>query len=153
MSLKFSSVFLVFMVFMMWWSISESRLLVNITDRVFTWWRHQMETFPRYWPFVKGIHRSPVDSPHKNQWWRVLMFSLMCAWTSVWANNRDAGDLRRLSALCDVIVMRQTYIKFFSGYWISGHISIIQYNTYVFLILPISKLHCLFQYLELKIDF
>ena len=22
-------------------------------------WKH----FPRYWPFVSGIHRSPVDSP------------------------------------------------------------------------------------------
>ena len=22
-----------------------------------TWWRHQMETFPRYWPFVWEIHR------------------------------------------------------------------------------------------------
>ena len=21
------------------------------------WWRNQMETFPRYWPFVRGIHR------------------------------------------------------------------------------------------------
>ena len=30
-------------------------------------WRHQMETFPRYWPFVRGIHRSPVNSPHKGQ--------------------------------------------------------------------------------------
>ena len=29
------------------------------------WWRYQMETFPRYWPFVRGIHRSPVKSPHK----------------------------------------------------------------------------------------
>ena len=27
-------------------------------------WKH----FPRYWPFVRGIHRSPVDSPHKGQW-------------------------------------------------------------------------------------
>ena len=26
-----------------------------------------METFPRYWPFVQGIHRSPVNSPHKGQ--------------------------------------------------------------------------------------
>ena len=25
----------------------------------FAWWRHQMETFPRYWPFVRGIHRLP----------------------------------------------------------------------------------------------
>ena len=23
--------------------------------------------FPRYWPFVRGNHRSPVDSPHKHQ--------------------------------------------------------------------------------------
>ena len=28
-----------------------------------TLWRHQLET--RYWPFVRGIHRSPVNSPHK----------------------------------------------------------------------------------------
>ena len=35
-----------------------------------SWWRHQMETFPRYWPFVRGIHRSPVNSPHKGQWAR-----------------------------------------------------------------------------------
>ena len=27
-------------------------------------WKH----FPRYWPFVRGIHRSPVISPHKGQW-------------------------------------------------------------------------------------
>ena len=24
-------------------------------------WKH----FPRYWPFVRGIHRGPVNSPHK----------------------------------------------------------------------------------------
>ena len=24
--------------------------------------------FPHYWPFVWGIHRSPVNSPHKSQW-------------------------------------------------------------------------------------
>ena len=31
--------------------------------------------FPRYCPFVRGIHRSPVNSPHKGQWRGVLMFS------------------------------------------------------------------------------
>ena len=35
--------------------------------------------FPRYWPFVRGIHRSPVNSPHKGQWRRALIFSLICA--------------------------------------------------------------------------
>ena len=38
-------------------------------------WKH----FPRYWPFVWRIHRSPVNSPHKGQWRRALMFSLICA--------------------------------------------------------------------------
>ena len=29
-------------------------------------WRHQMEFFPRYWPYARGIHQSSVDSPHKS---------------------------------------------------------------------------------------
>ena len=53
-------------------------------------WKH----FPRYWPFVRGIHWSLVIFPHNGQWRRVLMFSLICAWTNAWVNNRDAGDLR-----------------------------------------------------------
>ena len=36
-------------------------------------WKH----FPRYWPFVRGIHRPPVNSPHKGQWRGALMFSLI----------------------------------------------------------------------------
>ena len=59
-----------------------------------SWWRHQMNFFPRYWPFVRGIHRSPVNSPHKGQWRRALMFSLICTWINGWVNNREAGDLR-----------------------------------------------------------
>ena len=70
-----------------------------------SWWRHPMETFPRYWPFVRGIHRSPVNSPHKGQWRGALMFSLICAWANGRANNRDAGDLRRNRAHYDVTVM------------------------------------------------
>ena len=34
--------------------------------------------FPRYWPFVQGIHQSPVNSPRKGQWCRALMFSFLC---------------------------------------------------------------------------
>ena len=61
--------------------------------------------FPRYWPFVRGIHRSPVNSPHKGQWCEALMFSLICAWNNNWANNGDTGDLRRHRAHYDVILM------------------------------------------------
>ena len=65
-----------------------------------------METFPRYWPFVRGIHRSPVNSPHKGQWRGALMFYLICVWINGWVNNREAGDLRRYRAHYDVTVMR-----------------------------------------------
>ena len=64
-------------------------------------WKH----FPCYWSFVRGIRRSPVNSPHKGQWRGTLMFSLIYAWTNSWANNRDAGDLRRHRAHYDVTVM------------------------------------------------
>ena len=39
----------------------------------------RLKRFPRYWPFVRGIHRSPVNSPHKGQWRGALMFSLIHA--------------------------------------------------------------------------
>ena len=64
-------------------------------------WKH----FPRYWPFVRGIHRSPVNSPHKGLWRGALMYSLVCAWMNAWVNDREAGDLRRYRAYYDVTVM------------------------------------------------
>ena len=64
-------------------------------------WKH----FPRYWPFVRGIHRSPVNSPHKGQWHRALMFAFICARINGWINNRQAGDLRRHRPHYDVTVM------------------------------------------------
>ena len=65
-------------------------------------WKH----FPRYWPFVRGIHRSPVNSPHKGQWRGALMFSLICVWINGWVNNGETGDLRRHRPHYDVIVMQ-----------------------------------------------
>ena len=61
-------------------------------------WKH----FPRNCLFVRGIRRSPVNSPHKGQWRGALMFSLIRAWTSGWVNSGDAGDLRRHRAHYDV---------------------------------------------------
>ena len=81
-------------------------------------WKH----FPRYWPFVRGIHRSPVGSPRKGQRRGALMFSLISAWTNRWANNRDAGDLRRHRDHYDVTVMNANIILYgyltFTGGWI-----------------------------------
>ena len=61
--------------------------------------------FLLYWTFVRGIHRSPVSFPHKGQWRRALMFSLICAWINGRVNNREAGDLRCHHAHYDVISM------------------------------------------------
>ena len=68
-------------------------------------WKH----FPRYWPFVRGIHRSPVNSPHKGQWRGAWKFSLICGWINGWANNCEAGDLRRYRAHYDIFVMEWIY--------------------------------------------
>ena len=72
----------------------------SVHDDVIKWKR-----FPRYWPFVRGMHRSPVNFPHKGQWRGALMFPLICAWINHWVNNREAGDLNRHRAHYDVIVM------------------------------------------------
>ena len=32
-------------------------------------WKH----FPRYWAFVRGIHRSPMNTPYKGQWRGAVM--------------------------------------------------------------------------------
>ena len=64
-----------------------------------------METFSALLALCAGIHRSPVNSPHKGQWRGTLMFSLICVWTNGWVNNREAGDLRRYRAHYDVTVM------------------------------------------------
>ena len=66
-------------------------------------WKH----FPCNWPFVRGFHRSPVNSQHKGQWRGALVFSLICVWINDWVNNREASDLRRYRAHYDVIVKQQ----------------------------------------------
>ena len=66
--------------------------------------------FPRYWPFMWGIAWWPVNSLHKGQWRRSLMFSLICAWTNSWVNNRDSCDLRCHRAHYYITVMWNWYI-------------------------------------------
>ena len=70
-----------------------------------SWWRHQIETFSALLAIVRGIQRSPGNSPHKGQWRGALMFSLICVKINGWINNREAGDLRRYRAHYDVTVM------------------------------------------------
>ena len=71
-------------------------------------WKH----FPRYWPFVQAIHRWPANSPHKGQCCATLMFSMICAWTNDWVNNRDAGDLRPHRAY--YVTVMETHWRFWN---------------------------------------
>ena len=83
------------------WLVADIDIAFSLVadDDVIKW-----KTFPRYWPWVRGFHRSPGDSPHKGQWRGTLTFSLISAWINGWANNRDTGDLRRHRTHFDVTV-------------------------------------------------
>ena len=61
-----------FVCFMLWELIHGNLTCAPKHDDAIKW-KH----FPRYWPFVRGIGRSSVNSPQKAQWRRALMFSLM----------------------------------------------------------------------------
>ena len=85
------------------------------------WWRHQMETFLRYWPFVRG-------SPPKGQWRGALMFSLIFAWINGSVNKREAGDWRRHRAHYDLNVMS---IVFSPLNHINGRTPLVQLKPYI----------------------
>ena len=93
-------------------------------------WKH----FPRYWPFVWGIYRSPVNSPHRGQWRGALMFSFICDWINGWVNNREAGDLRRHLAHYDVtLIVMYTYVIKWMNTWIYMYIHLRLYsNMYMY---------------------
>ena len=121
-----------------------------------TWWHLKWKHFLLYWPFVQGIQRSPVNSPRKSQWCRALMYSLICAWIKGWANNHEAGDLRRHHAYYDVIGMRgpEIYTRVSTQYKTNLLLYLQQkryceykewkfYNIQIFLMYWIMKTRCL----------
>ena len=89
------------LVSILWFGVQKRQAIFFTHDDVIKW-----KQFPRYWSFVRGIHRSPLNSPHRSQWRGALMFSLICAQINGWVNNCEAGDLRRHPTHCDVIVMQ-----------------------------------------------
>ena len=84
-----------------------------VHDDVIKW-----KSFPRYWPFTRGINRSPVNSLHKGQWRGALMFSLICAGINGWVNSREAGDLERHRAHRDVTIMPSEFRYLSSSPWV-----------------------------------
>ena len=89
-------------------ALISTETLRYLHDDVIKW-----DHFPRYWPFVRGIHRSPVNSPQKGQWHGALILSLMCVSINSWVNNHKAGDLRRYRVHYDVSIMHLRYCVHF----------------------------------------
>ena len=73
-------------------------------------WRH----FPRYWPFVRGIHWSLVKSPHKGQWRGALIFSFDLRLNKRLSNNSWGWWFETLSCplwrQCNVLACPGTYL-------------------------------------------
>ena len=65
---------------------NEMELKIEVSHDDVIQWKY----FPRYWLFVRGIRRWPLDSHHIGRWREALMFSLVCAWTKNRGNNADA---------------------------------------------------------------
>ena len=102
------------------------------SSKTLSWWRHQMETCSAYWPFVRGIHRSLVNSPHKGQRCGALMFSLVCVWLNGGKSIVRLVILRRSCAHYDVIVMISIQLNRWQwmvlDFWIMYHQSVISWK-------------------------
>ena len=79
----------------------------DITNTTSHWAKHDDVIKWKYFrvtgPLCRGIHRSPVNSPHKGQWRGAMLFSLISAWINAWVNNHKA--LRCQSTHYDIIAM------------------------------------------------
>ena len=84
-------------IFRYWFFINLHDCPLPAKQKERTWWRHVIKWIhcQCYGPFVRRIHRLPVDSPHEARCRESLIFCLIGTWTNGWANNQDAGDLRR----------------------------------------------------------
>ena len=112
--------------------------IFHVHDDVIKW-----KYFPRNWPFVPGIHRSPANSPHKGQWRGALMFSLICVWINGWVSNREAGDLRRYRTHYDVTVILLALCEGNSRHGAHYDVTVVYADTYHMLymhIFPFLKL-------------
>ena len=89
---------------------------------LFSWWRHQMETFSALLAICAGIHRSPVISPTKASD-ADLMFSLICVlnkrlskqWWGWWFKTPSRPLWRHCNAPTISAVVATTFYHQISG--------------------------------------
>ena len=64
------------------WRLYDVTLMLAFFHDDVMKWKH----FPRYWSFVRGIHQSPVNSPHTKASNAELWCFLGCNWMKGWVN-------------------------------------------------------------------
>ena len=64
--------------------------------------------FPRYWPFVRGMNRSPVDSSRKEPVMLSFVVFFAIASAVCWTNSPVAVDLRLHAAYVTLLGDEQT---------------------------------------------
>ena len=96
--------------------LSRDTQYINMsTHDVITWKR-----FLYYWPFVREINKSLVDSFGKSLWYGALMFPLLLGWIKCWTNSRVAFLFQMTLYSCGVTVMTITCSAMDPG----GHLNI-----------------------------
>ena len=104
-------------------------------------WKHS----PRYWPFVRWIHRLrwiPLTKASDTELW---CFLWSASWINGWVNSREAGDLRRHGTHYEVIVMNLLFVNIYVQCYSykSNCLSKAKHilPTYEFLRIVLEKLH------------
>ena len=118
-------------------------------------WTHDgkipWKCFLYYWPFVRGIHWSAVDSLHKGLICKALMCSLLLALRSCWTNRQSASDLRCHVELIwhdeDIWFLTRSVRRFEEEYWMGQVIwrCICLMNIFHFLVTILIEVFCFHQ--------
>ena len=108
---------------------------LSLTDQLYTWWRHQMETLSALLVLCAG--NSPVTSefPSQRPVTRSFHVFLDLRLNKGLSKQYEAGDLRRLCAHYDVIVMKMYIIDRVHSLWPEGSNRLFAHYT-----IPLSPL-------------
>ena len=102
-----------------------SAFSLRVTKEHVMVWKH----FSHYRPMVSEIHRWPINSPHKGQWYGVMMFSSLLAWTTCWKKQFrcrwSANHCTRMTSLRYGKILTIKYIHGFAVKMISECIHIL----------------------------
>ena len=113
-------------------------------------WKH----FPRYWPFVRGIHRSPVNSPHKGQWRGALMFSfdlhlnkrLSKQWWGWWFETPSRSLWRHCNGFSAIFVLMCCPLSW-TRFWF--HIRFVETHLWIWQVQFIDAWHQIWKLCEI----